>query len=468
LLRRVPAALVAFAPVAAPRQLALRILAVAIVAGLAATAIWGIVGVFRQPFSYERPAAEEEEPAPPAPPPAPPAPQHPPPAPGPRAPGGACQRDADCAGPDARCLVDIPGGYCVRVGCSAERDDCPAGSVCTEIAPGRTFCAEGACEHDSDCARRDEGFRCTSRQVCWPGRYLPAHLGRTPVGGPCAENAACETGMCVPDKYRAEADGETSEFPGGYCSAACEEAAPGACPQGAVCRERYCLKTCRVDEDCRRASYSCQAGVCRPAPGYPDSVPLGKACQEDDDCGDGACLAAERGRGRVPGGYCSTAEPCDPDVEGACGKAGVCVRGFHRPEPFCAKACEHDEDCRTGEGYVCDREEGACMMPPADPAGVPLGAPCAADAECGEGGQCLRGSRFPNGYCAAPGCRQSPDQPAGPDPCTLAGGLCVSVPDMPLPYCVRSCVRPAECRVRDGYTCHENAVCWYPRIRVTR
>jgi hypothetical protein len=86
------------------------------------------------------------------------------------------------------------------------------------------------------------------------------------------------------------------------------------------------------------------------APGSPGA---GAACQRDEACAAGAaCLA-------WTAGYCAVA--CDADR--ACpGATAACV-----PTPrlgaVCARACASDGDCRTDDGYVCDRVWHACLLP---------------------------------------------------------------------------------------------------------
>lgn len=59
----------------------------------------------------------------------------------------------------------------------------------------------------------------------------------------------------------------------------------------------------------------------------------------------------------LPGGYCAsscgvTGEPCD----------GTCVETGRAGE-VCAATCASDADCRSDEGYVCDPQWHACLIP---------------------------------------------------------------------------------------------------------
>jgi hypothetical protein len=57
----------------------------------------------------------------------------------------------------------------------------------------------------------------------------------------------------------------------------------------------------------------------------------------------------------LPGGYCTGScddAPCD----------GACVETARAGE-LCMKRCSSDADCRADEGYVCDAQWGACLLP---------------------------------------------------------------------------------------------------------
>ncbi|MBA3465730.1 MAG: exo-alpha-sialidase [Deltaproteobacteria bacterium] len=87
------------------------------------------------------------------------------------------------------------------------------------------------------------------------------------------------------------------------------------------------------------------------------SLPLlaarGEACREPAQ----AC-AAELSCTQAPGGYC--ASPCG--LGGAVCPDGVCVATARSGEQ-CLRGCARDADCRTAEGYVCDGQWRACLIP---------------------------------------------------------------------------------------------------------
>lgn len=72
-------------------------------------------------------------------------------------------------------------------------------------------------------------------------------------------------------------------------------------------------------------------------------------------CADGlTCSAAQ------PGGYCTSS--CTPGTVGAECPEGECV-ATARSGAQCLRRCTADADCRVVEGYVCDRDWHACLIP---------------------------------------------------------------------------------------------------------
>ncbi|HEX5058502.1 MAG TPA: sialidase family protein, partial [Kofleriaceae bacterium] len=74
-----------------------------------------------------------------------------------------------------------------------------------------------------------------------------------------------------------------------------------------------------------------------------------------DSCRSNACADPLICSPKLPGGYCAstcgTGEACD----------GTCVDS--RDGELCAKSCASDRDCRSDEGYVCDPQWHACLVP---------------------------------------------------------------------------------------------------------
>ncbi len=99
-----------------------------------------------------------------------------------------------------------------------------------------------------------------------------------------------------------------------------------------------------------------------PPPPPPDAAidappPLalrGQACDPQHSC-DPDLTCAD-----LPGGYCTSA--CGLAVPGGVCPDGVCVATARSGEQ-CLKGCTSDADCRAAEGYLCDQQWAACMIP---------------------------------------------------------------------------------------------------------
>jgi hypothetical protein len=294
------------------------------------------------------------------------------------------------------------------------------------------------------------------------------------IGAACAGDDDCQTGYCIP----AEIDGVSTAWPGGICTAVCEDACPtgstcvsfgdvGLCMADCVpgvlpCRERYachpelelCLPDCRDTWDCG-SRFVCdqESGGCviPQAPGGE----VGAPCEDALDCASSICLTDDEAGGGWPGGMCTL--PC---ASGDCGDEGACVRlgdGL-----FCIPACAESAACREGyvcapavsgclpdcragwscgEGFECG-DDGTCRL--VEPVTAALGDPCEAGYEC-ETLLCLPGDAgFPGGTCAAVCGSPACDPASG---CLWVGGLA---------YCVGSC---AEASCRSDYLCDEALTC---------
>jgi hypothetical protein len=377
-------------------------------------------------------------------------------------PGGACAGDADCAGPNGRCITQLPGGYCIREGCTPGLNhDCGEGSRCHQEESGNTFCVE-SCVADSQCDRREEGYRCRPGATCWWPSYVAVNPGKAAVGAPCTRGGDCETDRCIP---ATGFDGFATGYAGGYCSTDC--ANDGECPSDARCFRGSCRKRCTNSGQCR-GGYACIQGSCLRDPA---TVPLGAACTKANErttCGWGHCLTDDDNAPGFPQGYCTVVGDCNPLDGSGCGSDGECFAVDARPTTarFCLKRCEEANDCRGG--YECNDtyfDVKLCLVATADPAKVKLGNACRTNADCnreaGAGGYCFTSALYPQGYCVAPGCW--PDDEGTPDTCRAGGGLCVEVGDAPALFCFQSCTSNEECRVAQGYSCYDfgdgDAVC---------
>lgn len=113
-------------------------------------------------------------------------------------------------------------------------------------------------------------------------------------------------------------------------------------------------------------------------------------------------------------------------------------------------ADDGDADCRGTPGHFCD-DDGACWACGPSGDAVVLGAPCAAQADCGAYGICVTtwgGWDFPAGYCVV-------DADAF---CCPEGSHGVWIEDDPREsvFCLKGCAVSADCR-EPGYTCSDGS-----------
>ncbi|MDO9020388.1 MAG: hypothetical protein Q8S73_06705 [Deltaproteobacteria bacterium] len=115
------------------------------------------------------------------------------------------------------------------------------------------------------------------------------------------------------------------------------------------------------------------------APEAAAATVVGHACASSDDCPAMGCLRVlERecaGPGRphtwrveFPGGYCGpTPVLASGTLVAPCPAGSLTWTAFVGcdgiPFRFCARRCASDADCRTAEGYRCQRDLGACAPP---------------------------------------------------------------------------------------------------------
>lgn len=115
-------------------------------------------------------------------------------------------------------------------------------------------------------------------------------------------------------------------------------------------------------------------GRCAPDP----SNKIGTPCASTVDCGTDGRAACQTAAGdNYPGGYCFM-EPCD-DVN-VCPPGATCV-SLGGETPGCFKSCKTDEECRKGEGYVCQLFS---TLPPVGfgPSDHGCAFPCKRDTDC--------------------------------------------------------------------------------------
>ncbi|MCA9517411.1 MAG: hypothetical protein KC635_20865 [Myxococcales bacterium] len=186
----------------------------------------------------------------------------------------------------------------------------------------------------------------------------------------------------------------------------------------------------------------CPTRLVEAAPSCGDE--LGRACATDADCGsDGLCATVVDGR-PVPGGVCAKRSTCaSPRVRrgGRVASLDAFVLG-----------CERDDACRTAEGHACvpvDYGTWGCLPPAERLCDAPVGAACARDADCGDGGSCVLEVRLATGaVLPVPGghCRAA----LGASGCTLADGVWDAAYDGQLGLLAR-CGADGDCRA--GWAC---------------
>ncbi len=241
-------------------------------------------------------------------------------------------------------------------------------------------------------------------------------------GGPCNLDSDCEGGFCLNDRTPMV----TGSFPGGFCSARCQQLAdsdagtspecplgfycgrlalwgtsPGACVQGcfpgvpACSRKgygcsaslRHCVVGCEDPSDCA-AGQSCSPQAGSSGKCFTPTATLGSPCAQEQDCQqDGYCESEAAG---WPGGACL--QRCGPVAADASSPAGTCPGDgrcllHERLSLICHDGCNTDADCRAGYG---------CQDPGGGQAGQRYCAPaCTSDAVCTGGRTC----DFASGRC---------------------------------------------------------------------
>jgi hypothetical protein len=135
-----------------------------------------------------------------------------------------------------------------------------------------------------------------------------------------------------------------------------------------------CTQTaeCDVNQVCDPAN---NGGHCAPDPAR---ASIGTACLSTSDCGtDRRSVCGTEAGDNFPGGYC-TMEPCD-DIQ-VCPPGATCV-SLGSETPACFHACQADADCRTTQGYVCQR---FVITPPEGfgPGEYACALPCTRDTDC--------------------------------------------------------------------------------------
>ncbi len=190
--------------------------------------------------------------------------------------GADCSTDFSCANLMCRRNTSsgsatYPGGYCTTT-CVTDGDCGPTG-----LCVGKELATYG--ESDKFCLKRctdanqcRNGYNCYSLgaqgNACWLAALPPRDAGppANKVGIGCSKNPECtnppEDGFCIPETT---ADGGSSGFMGGYCTAECDDSAHCSADGGAICvtfedNLNACLQACAspgAGQSSCRAGYVC-------------------------------------------------------------------------------------------------------------------------------------------------------------------------------------------------------------------
>ncbi len=319
--------------------------------------------------------------------------------------GAPCEKDDDCAKPEAAC---------VKVTCGASKtcqetplaagSPCSDGDACTPddtcddqgaCLPGtatscddNNACTTDSCDKSAGCVHGPGGSDCSDGDACTEGDSCAdgACVSGTPKdcddGNPCTSDSCDEAKGCLSVASAGACDDDDACTEGDLCKgAACTPGTPVSCDDGKVCTADSC-------DQAKGCVYAAAAGGCDD----------GDACTAGDTCGNGACL---------PGAATScdddnvcTDDSCDPKTgcvhlanAATCSDDDACTQGDACKEAQCAPGaaltCDDNNPCTAD---LCNPKLGCTTAP------MPVGATCTDGNACtvGDGcdgkGQCASGA----------------------------------------------------------------------------
>lgn len=333
-----------------------------------------------------------------------------------------------CAG----CTID---GSCWLAG------DRPGGNRCAVCDPDRATTGWSP----------DDGLKCSDGDPCTEGERCAAGActGGTPIfGGTCGEapppDDACTTHYdCYPERVcaRWRGDGER------HCSTPCASSSQ-----------------CAAGEVCAKLPGAANVGYCEPTP--PTLAADGAACDRDETCASGACIAGLCRAICFAEAACSAhGESCSIPRDGG---SVIAQAACMPPGGLIANGaiCTADGGQSYG-GWEC--RSGHCdLMPYPDSMVLPCASLCASETDCGPSQECgvvVYGETVPSDevayhpdlqtptYDAVTACFTPPIPGGGKqpgDPCTApeqcGGDKCVHlVPNDAQRYCTQLCSDDSQC-----------------------
>lgn len=244
--------------------------------------------------------------------------------------GIPCIDDEECEG-NGVCLDEdffgFPGGYCSKIRCDLEGNECAGDGVCAGLGFGVPTCAE-SCIVGSGATLGDPSTYLNNTQGC--------RDGYTCFWGGVLNDA---TGVCVPGVFNDVTDNNVGE----------------ACADSDTCYSPFGQGVC-VDDELSCSLLGAPAGTACPA-GFGCSVfDCGVPGMPDDVCGDNAeCVA-------LPSGLTLCLESCTSAED--CLDNAACFDLDTDPatlDSICFPLCLEDSECRTGQ--ICN-DDGECEDAP--------------------------------------------------------------------------------------------------------
>ncbi len=348
------------------------------------------------------------------------------------------------------------------------------------------------CQKDSDCGELAAAYRCEPQTGACFCRTNDACLPREfcNTAGFCQDRSGCEKSSDCLDP------GLFCDTASGSCLSKGRCTADLHCPLGQVCdlARSSCVDGCHTNGDCGGASCRCGDQPCACAglsPAEVSACPLGTCdpgfCADDSYCAFGEQCGVRPDAGTLPQCY-SDFDPVHRPYCANCtfgGGVEICGSGpnyciidtQHPGNYFCGADCSSGQSCPRGykcsdiivvyTRWKCTAANPAC---PPDPS-----LPCASDADCKRGGNCVKPAGQATGTCAGKcriregasegfcSCQVDPDcaqETCSAGECSISRKPCVTEQDCRAIHCVDfnnagGCLIGQNCTPGNGLTCLE-------------